>query len=56
MLSSYFGSGSIVTQDGSLSFEAAVSQSVSLLVDSGKVKANYVDEVLESLKVLVPFS
>ena len=55
MLSSYFGSGSIVTQDGSPSFEAAVSQSVSLLVDSGKVKANYVDEVLESLKVLGPF-
>jgi len=55
VLSSYFAAGSIVTQEASPSFEAAVSQSVSLLVESGKAQANYVDEVLESLKVLGPY-
>ena len=55
MLSSYFGAGSLVTQDTSPSFAAAVSQSVSLLVESGKAKVGYVDEVLESLKTLGPY-
>ena len=55
MLSSYFGPGSIVTQDNSPSFSAAVTQSVSLLVASGKTKLSYIDEVLESLKTLGPY-
>ena len=55
MLSSYFGAGSIVTQDKSPSFADAVSQSVSLLVESGKTQLSYVDEVLESLKTLGPY-
>ena len=55
MLSSYFDPGSIVAQDTSPSFDAAVSQSVSLLVASGKAQLSYVDEVLESLKTLGPY-
>ena len=55
MLSSYFGAGSIVTQDKSPSFADAVSQSVLLLVESGKAKLSYVDEVSESLKALGPY-
>jgi len=55
VLSSYFGPGSIVTQGTSPSFAEAVSQSVSLLVESGKAKLSYVDEVLESLKTLGPY-
>ena len=55
MLSSYFGSGSLLTQDTSPSFAAAVSQSVSLLVESGKANVGYVDEVLENLKTLGPY-
>jgi PTS system ascorbate-specific IIA component len=55
VLSSYFGAGSIVAQDTSPSFDAAVSQSVSLLVASGKAQLSYVDEVLESLKTLGPY-
>ncbi|EIC92051.1 hypothetical protein IMCC13023_05300 [Candidatus Aquiluna sp. IMCC13023] len=55
MLISYFGAGSIVAQDASPSFADAVSQSVSLLVASGKAQLSYVDEVLESLKTLGPY-
>jgi len=55
VLSSYFGPGSIVTQGTSPSFVAAVTQSVSLLVASGKTELSYVDEVLESLKTLGPY-
>ena len=55
MLISYFGAGSIVAQDTSPSFADAVSQSVSLLVASGKAQLSYVDEVLESLKTLGPY-
>jgi PTS system ascorbate-specific IIA component len=55
VLISYFGAGSIVAQDTSPSFDAAVSQSVSLLVASGKAQLSYVDEVLESLKTLGPY-
>jgi PTS system ascorbate-specific IIA component len=55
VLSSYFGAGSIVTQDTSPSFADAVSQSVLLLVESGKAQLSYVDEVLESLKALGPY-
>lgn len=55
MLTSYFALGSIVLQDASPSFEAAVSQSVSLLVGSGQAQAGYVDEVLESLGALGPY-
>jgi PTS system ascorbate-specific IIA component len=55
VLSSYFDPGSIVAQDTSPSFDAAVSQSVSLLVASGKAQLSYVDEVLESLKTLGPY-
>ena len=55
MLISYFGAGSIVAQDTSPSFADAVSQSVSLLVESGKTQVSYVDEVLESLKTLGPY-
>jgi PTS system ascorbate-specific IIA component len=55
VLSSYFGSGSIVTQDTSPSFADAVSQSVLLLVESGKAQLSYVDEVLDSLKTLGPY-
>ena len=55
MLSSYFDPGSIVAQDTSPSFDDAVSQSVSLLVASGKAQLSYVDEVLESLKTLGPY-
>jgi PTS system ascorbate-specific IIA component len=55
VLSSYFDPGSIVAQDTSPSFADAVSQSVSLLVASGKAQLSYVDEVLESLKTLGPY-
>jgi PTS system ascorbate-specific IIA component len=55
VLISYFGAGSIVAQDTSPSFADAVSQSVSLLVESGKTQVSYVDEVLESLKTLGPY-
>jgi PTS system ascorbate-specific IIA component len=55
VLISYFGAGSIVAQDASPSFADAVSQSVSLLVASGKAQLSYVDEVLESLKTLGPY-
>jgi PTS system ascorbate-specific IIA component len=55
VLISYFGAGSIVAQDTSPSFADAVSQSVSLLVASGKAQLSYVDEVLESLKTLGPY-
>jgi PTS system ascorbate-specific IIA component len=55
VLNSYFGPGSIVTQDKSPSFADAVSQSVLLLVESGKAKLSYVDEVSESLKALGPY-
>jgi PTS system ascorbate-specific IIA component len=52
---SLFSEGAISLAPTSLSFRAAVADSVRLLVSAGHAKAEYVDQVLENLDKLGPY-